>query len=134
MDGVVVMRRLLIDHAPLTALVPASNIFVGTVPLNTFPAVGIREVDRNEMRTVSMGQESVLVRARIQVTVYAKKYPMQKALIFAAKLGPGPHTGVIADVVVKSVMRESVGPDFVDDAAQVYEQSRDFMVTYIEPN
>lgn len=134
MDAVAVIRRLLIEHAPLAALLPANKIFVGTVPLNTFPAIGIREIDRNEARTISMGSENVLVRARIQVTVYAKAYPLQKALIFAAKLGPGPHTGVIADVVVKSVMRESVGPDFVDDAAQVYEQSRDFMVTYIEPN
>lgn len=134
MDGVAVIKQLLVEHAPLLALVPADKIYVGTVPLGVFPAVGIREVDRNEFRTVSMDTESVMIRARIQVTVYAKKYPLQKGLILAAKLGRGPHTGIIADVLVKSVERLSVGPDFVDDAAVVYEQSRDFMVTYIEPN
>lgn len=134
MNGVTIMRALLVAHAPLTALVPAASIVAGTVPLGVLPAIGIKEISRIETETVSRGQANVMVIARIQVTAYAGKYPAKKALIQAAKLGPGVHTGVIAGVTVRSVLRDTVGPDLDDDDAEVYEQSRDFKVTYIEPN
>lgn len=137
MNGVMIIRALLAAHSPLTALVPAANIRAGTVPVGVMPAVGIKEISRVETDTVSRGQTNVMVIARIQVTVYAGGtggYMAKKALIQAAKLGPGAHTGVIAGATVRSVLRDIVGPDFDDDAAKVYEQSRDFKVTYIEPN
>ena len=134
MNGVTIMRALLAAHAPLTALVPTANIKAGTVPLGVMPAIGIKEISRIETDTVSRGQANVLVTARIQVTAYAGSYSAKKAIVQAAKLGPGVHTGVIAEVAVRSVLREMVGPDFDDDDAKVHEQSRDFKVTYIEPN
>ena len=134
MNAVVVMRALLAAHAPLTALVDVGRIVAGTVPQGLVPAIGIRELSRSETRPVSLSRASALVAARVQVTVYAASYAQQKALIQAARLGPGAHTGVIAGVRVLSVLRDAVGPDLGDGADGVCEQARDFQVTYVEPN
>ena len=116
-------------------MIPSEKIFSGDVPQRTgLPAIGVKEVSRNEFKTISAGEATTLVTARIQVTVHAKNYLSQKSVLLAAKLGPGVHTGRIAGVKVRSVRRGDVGPDFSDDSAGIYQQSRDFMVTYIEPN
>lgn len=135
MSSVDVVRALLMAHAPVRALVDAKNIVLGTVPQRAeLPAVGIREISRVEMGAVSMSQAAVLVRARVQVTVLAKTYDSQKVLLQAVKLGPGAHTGEIVGIAVRSVMREQVGPDLSDDDASIFQQSRDFLVTYVEQN
>lgn len=135
MSSVDVVRALLMAHAPVRALVDARNIVLGTVPQRVeLPAIGIREISRVEMSTVSLAQAAVLVRARVQVTVLAKSYDGQKALLQAAKLGPGAHTGEVVGIAVRSVTREQVGPDISDDDAGIFQQSRDFLVTYVEQN
>ncbi|NIA00799.1 hypothetical protein [Massilia sp. CCM 8734] len=132
MSAVAIMRALLVAHAPLIALVPAARIAAGTVPSGALPAIGITEISGNEQDTVARTGNS-LVTSRVQVTVYAASYPQQKDVLKAARLGAGVHTGLIADYVVRSVLRDLVGPDMGDPAVPTFEQSRDFMVTYIEP-
>lgn len=135
MSAVDVVRALLMEHAPVRALVDAKNIVLGTVPQGApLPAIGIREISCVELGTVSLSQAAVLVRARVQVTVMAKNYANQKAVLLASKLGPGAHTGEIAGIAVRSVMREPIGPDLNDDDAGIFQQSRDFIVTYVEAN
>lgn len=134
MNGVVVMRALLLAHAPVTTIV-GQLVFAGDVPQATLlPAIGIKEISRVERGTITNDGPATLVTARIQVTVYSKSYPEQKALLLVAKLGAGVHTGEIAGVTVRSVLRDMVGPDMSDVDAGIYEQSRDFKVTYLEPN
>lgn len=135
MSAVLVMMKLLQAYPPLIALVPASRMFAGTVVQEeVLPAIGVREISRNEFPTVSQAEASSLIRARVQVTVHAKDYRNLKDILLAAKLGPGVQSGVIGGVRVRSVRRDDVGPDLSDDDAGIYRQSRDFMVRYIEPN
>jgi hypothetical protein len=135
MSAVKVMRALLLAHPALAALLPADSIVAGTVPQATvLPAIGIKEVSSNEFLTVAQREPGTLVRSRVQVTVYAKSYPEQKRLLQAVKLGPGIYAGIIAGVPVRSVRRGDVGPDFSDEGAGIYEQSRDFFVSFIEPS
>ncbi|OEZ80992.1 hypothetical protein JAB6_40270 [Janthinobacterium sp. HH104] len=135
MSAIKVIRALLIAHSPMLALVPAARIVAGTVPLGTpLPAIGLTEISRVELPTVSLGQRAVQVTARVQVTVYASTYPDQKAVLQAAKLDAGAHTGTVADIAVRSVMRDVVGPDMKDDDADIYQQSRDFKVVFVEAN
>ncbi|HEX8615667.1 MAG TPA: hypothetical protein VF800_30665 [Telluria sp.] len=132
MSSVAIVRALLVAHAPLIALVPATRVAAGTIPAGALPAIGITEISGNEQDTVARAGNS-LVTARVQVTVYASSYPQQKAVLRAAKLGAGVHTGLIAGYEVRSVLRDLVGPDMGDSTVPTFEQSRDFMVTYIEP-
>jgi hypothetical protein len=133
MHGVAVMNALLMAHSQLTDLVGA-EIWAGDVPHDSMPAVGIKEISRVEEDTVARSGTHTLVTARIQVTVYAASYPQQKAILAAAKLGAGVFTGQIAGVAVRSVLREAVGPDMGSREMKTFEQSRDFKVTYLEPN
>lgn len=135
MDAVAVMRELLLAHDPLTALV-GDRVIAGTVPMSavTPVAIGLTEISRYDADTVSRSGPSTLVTARVQVTVYATKYPAMKAALNAARLGPGVFTGMIAGVEVRSVLRDNVGPDLSDEEPGIAEQSRDFLVTYLEPN
>jgi hypothetical protein len=134
MSAVKVMRALLQANSAVVALVPLERVDAGTVPQESeLPAIGIKEIGRNEFATVARAEKRVLVRSRVQVTVYAKSYPEQKAVLLAAKLGPGVHTGVVAGVTVRSVVRGEVGPDLSEEDAGIFEQSRDFIVSYIEP-
>ncbi|PHV13895.1 hypothetical protein CSQ90_26030 [Janthinobacterium sp. BJB303] len=135
MSAIKVIRALLVAHAPVLALVPATRIVAGTVPQGTpLPAIGLTEISRVEMPTASLAQRAVQVTARVQVTVHAGTYTEQKAVLQAARLGPGAHTGTIDGVAVRSVVRDAVGPDLKDEAASIFEQCRDFKVVFVEAN
>lgn len=129
MNGVAVMRSLLAAHAPIVAIV-GEKVYAGDIDYDKLPAVGLREISRREADTV--GRTSRMVTARIQVTVHAATYPAQKELLHATRLGDGVHTGAIAGVQVRSVLRDSVGPD-LNPAEGLFQQSRDFIVSYLEP-
>ncbi|WP_332848713.1 tail completion protein gp17 [Massilia sp. S19_KUP03_FR1] len=134
MDGVAVMRALLLAHEPLTALV-GDNVVAGTIPADTaLPAVGIKEIGRYGMDTVARAGATTLVTARIQVTATSGDYPQMKAVLAATKLGAGTFTGMTAGAYVCSVLEDGVGPELTDDAPGLNQQSRDYKVTYREPN
>lgn len=136
MSAVAIMRTLLTQHAPLLALVPAERIFAGIIPQNTpLPAVAIEEIDGFEQSTIARLQGTTMQRRRVQVTVCALSYASQKAVHTACKLGPGVHRGTYLGFKTLSVLPAGVGPDLNDlDDDGVYEQSRDFMVTFAEAN
>lgn len=135
MSAVKVMRALLIAHAPVLAIVSSDKVVAGTIPQGVvLPALGIKEISRVERATAALDRATVMVTARVQVTALANSYSGQKALLQAAKLGRGSHTGVIAGVTVLSVTRDMVGPDMSDEDAGIYEQSRDFKVVFTETN
>lgn len=134
MDGVAVMRALLLAHAPLVAMV-GDNVVAGTIPADTaLPAVGIKEIGRYGADTVARAGATTLVTARIQVTATSGSYPQMKAVLAATKLGAGTFTGMTAGVYVCSVLEDGVGPELTDDAPGLNQQSRDYKVTYREPN
>lgn len=134
MSGVAIMRALLAANANVTALVPAARIFAGIAPQGTaLPTLSVAEVGHRELDTLARKGPCVTLRERVQVTIVAATYPTQKALLKATRLGPGIHRGTVAGFTVLAVQPDTVGPDLnnLDDDG-LYEQSRDFMVTYVE--
>ena len=130
MNAIAIMRALLLDHDPVRGIV-GDNVCAGEVDYDQVPAIGLREISRREADTVA--RTSRMVIARVQVTVHTKSYGEQKDLLQAARLGPGAFTGIVAGVEVRSVLRDTVGPDLEDPEAGLFQQSRDFIVTYLEP-
>lgn len=136
MSAVAIMRALLTTWAPLTAVVPTSRIIAGTLPVGTvLPAVSVMEVGGDELATVARAGPTTTNTIRVQVTCAAKSYATQKQLMAATKLGAGVHGGTVAGFRVKAVEPAGVGPDLnnLDDDG-IYEQSRDFIVTFVELN
>lgn len=139
MSATAIVRALLVTHAPLTALVPAARIIAGIIPQNTtLPAISITEISSNpKITTTRRATATEPMESRVQVTVLTKgenAYRQLKAILHAAKLGKGVHTGVIAGFDVNSVMPVNVNPEIPPADDGIYEQSRDFMVVFAEPN
>ena len=134
MSAVKAIRALLVAHAPVAAIV-GQRIYAGLVPEGSpYPILYIGEVSRTERLTTSLTGSSVLVMARVQVTAITRSYAECKALLQAARLDAGAHTGVIAGVTVRSITRQPIGPDFYDADVKTFEQSRDFMIVFTEEN
>jgi len=127
MSGVSAVRHLLANNAALVALVPAAKIFIGVVPLNTaLPAIGVTQVDSVPRLTVAMVESGRLHDERVQVTVLTKAYQTN---ISAAVLAALPNqSGTVNGTKVDSLLPDGEGPDLYDDAAVIYERSRDFIV------
>lgn len=136
MSAVAIIQALLKAHAPLTALLPAARVIAGKIPANVpLPAISVSEVDGDEIGTVARLNTASTIKARVQVTVVAESYGAQKALMHAIKLGAGVHRAVVAGYQTLSVLPAGTGPDMNNlDNDGIYEQSRDFLVTFVEPN
>jgi hypothetical protein len=133
--SVKVIRSLLASSGPLTSLVPAAHIMAGTVPEATqLPAIGITEVSLVPVSAIDAQAEFSLVASRIQVTIMTKDYPSSRTILDEVRRACNFARGEIAGVDVASIVRDTVGPDLSDDAAEVHFKSIDFKVTYHEQN
>lgn len=136
MSGVAIVRELLAAHKPVTDIVPNARIFAGIAPQGTtLPAISVSTVYAEEFSTVARLNAKKQNRERVQVTVYTQgNYAQMKALLKACSLGRGVHKGTIVGFEVNSVLPEGENPEIPPGDDKIYEQSRDFMVTFIEAN
>lgn len=138
MSAVAIVRALLAAHVPLTTLVPAAKIFAGAAPQGTEPPlVSVTRIYGNEISTIARRQPGKTTRTRVQVTVLAKDpggYAASEKILKAAALGTGVHTGTVLSYSVKSILPQGEGPDLPVGDDRIHEKSRDFVVTFSEPN
>lgn len=138
MSAVAIVRALLAAHAPLTLLVQPSKIFAGAAPQGTEPPlVSVTRVYGDEISTIARRQPGKTMRTRVQVTVLTKDpngYRDSENILKAAALGAGVHTGQVLSYHVKSILQQGEGPDLPVGDDKIHEKSRDFMVTFSEPN
>lgn len=140
MSGVAAIRYLLANNTAVLAVVPASRIMAGDLPLNTaMPAISVTEVDSQPRNTVAMNEPNRMHTERVQVSVLFKGpqgtpagtgVPGVKALL-PLVLAACPHThGSVNGVNVVSILPDTEGPDLADQATALYSGSRDFIVTW----
>ncbi len=135
MSGAAIIRELLTKNAAITAVVPATRIRAGFIPqATTLPAISVTTISESEEGTMARLLPIKMIRERVQVTVLAKDYVTMKKLMKATALGSGVHTGVVLGFNVNSVMPWGVNPEIPISGDEIYEQSRDFMVTFREAN
>jgi hypothetical protein len=133
MSGVIAIRSLLANNTAVLAVVPATKIMAGVIPLDTvLPAIGISHISTTERNTVAMDTAQVMATERVQVTVQAKSYADQKSILeLVRKACPNTH-GTVNGIEVDSILPEIAGPDLRDDELLIFVQSRDFIVKFIE--
>ena len=133
MSGVAIVRYLLSVNAPLIAVVPATRIAAGVLPLNTeLPAIGVKEVDALQYLTVSMSSANRHMAGRVQVTVLAKTYPSKKQILALIRDALPISRGTVNGISCDSILPDLVGPDLDDPESIIFEQSQDFMVRWNE--
>lgn len=136
MSGPAIINRLIAERPDILAMVGDPNsITVGKVPVLTkLPAIGITHVGSTLTGTISRQTRTELSRTRVQVTVYANSQKQLADLLMLCKLGKGTHTGFVGPYYVNSVIPLGEGPQILPAGDEIFEQSRDFMVTFAEAN
>lgn len=127
MSGVSAVRYLLANNSALIALVPAARIFVGVAPLNTaLPAIAVTQISGVPHLTVAMTESGKIHTERVQVTVLTSAYQTN---ISTAVLAALPNqSGTVNSTKIDSILPDGEGPDLFDDASEIHERSRDFIV------
>ena len=133
MSGVIAIRYLLANNAPLLAVVPAAKIMAGVIPIETvLPAIAVNHISTVERNTVAMNSAKVMATERVQVTVQAKSYADQKSILdLVRKACPNTHA-TVNGIEVDSILPELAGPDLHDYDLGIFLQSRAFIVKFIE--
>ena len=127
------VRYLLANNAPITALVPAARIVYGELALNTvLPAIEVRQISGTPRNTLAMSETRTLHSDRVQVTCLAKTWAAKEALMALLLAACPNQRGTVNSVVVDSIIRDTEGPDLSDPATSIYAKSRDFMVRWTE--
>lgn len=131
MSAIKAISYLLSHNSNLIAAVPAAKIFAGQIPINTvLPAVAVNEISTTEYLTVALNESKVTETTRVQVSVQTKTYATQKSILeLVRKALPNTHA-TVNGVDVDSIVPEGAGPDLRDDDANIFMQSRDFMVRF----
>ena len=131
MSGVAIVRHLLANNAALVAQVPATKIMAGQIPINTIlPAISVAHISGVQRNIVAMNAEKYQVTDRVQVTVMAGTYGLQKSILALIRAAC-PHTrGTVNGFDCDSILPDVEGPDFRDDAAAIFMQSQDFIVKF----
>jgi hypothetical protein len=135
MSGVAIVRALLAAHKPVTDVVPATRIYSGIAPQGvTLPAISVSTVYGDEFPTVARRNANKQNWESVQVTVLSSNYVQMKNLLKACSLGSGVHKGTVVGLKVNSVIPDGINPEIPPGDDKIFEQSRDFMVTFVEAN
>jgi hypothetical protein len=130
-SAVKAIRYLLANNANLIAVVAATKIFSGAIPLNTaLPAIVVKHISTTERLAIKNAGAKFCV-SRVQVTVQAKTYATQKSILELVRIALASTHATVNGVEVDSIAPDGAGPDLWDADADIYEQSRDFLVRWI---
>ena len=131
MSGVAIIRTLLAANSAVIAAVPSTKIMAGVIPLGTvLPAISIAHISGTTRNTIAMNDAKTFCTDRVQVTVLAKTYPQQKALLALVQAACPNTRGTVGGIACDSVLDDVCGPDIFDADATIYFQSQDFIVKF----
>lgn len=132
MNGVIVVRSLLVADNGVTALVPAVRIVAGMLPQGTtIPAISLMSVSSTDRNIAAPGPNR-RVSERVQVTVLAASYSAAKAIIRAVRAAAADQMPAIDGLTDVTVHTDSAGPDFLDEETGIHMQTQDFRVSFNE--
>lgn len=142
MSGVSVIRYLLANNAPVTAVIPSGRVIAGPIPLGTvLPAISVTLVDSlPAFRLVRVNEANKMHEDRVQTTAlfygakatvpgagYLGLYQMMKLILAACPSQRGTVNGFVVDSIIPDIL----GPDLHDQETDLYSSSRDFRVRWI---
>ncbi len=132
MNGVIVVRSLLVADTGLMALVPEARIAAGSLPQGTvLPAISLMSVSSVDRNIPAPGTKR-RVTERVQITVLARTYPETKTILAAIRAAAAdkmPEIDGLSDVTVHT---DSAGPDFLDEETGIHMQTQDLRVSFNE--
>lgn len=133
MDGVAAVRSALVADDDLLVLTPATRIIAGPLPVSALlPSVSLQSISKVDRNIPAPGSQRH-VRERVQVTVAARNYVEQKAILRAVRHAATDNLAAAVDGLDSvTIHTESAGPDFMLEEASIYMVTQDFIVQYNE--
>ncbi len=132
MTGMEIVGELLRANAAVTAMVSAEWIKGGALPDNApLPSLLVRTVSLTDDQPLRRGP-MVRSTARIAVTVRARDYREQRAVIKAVRTVCNGFTGDLAGAERIAILTSGLGPD-LNGPNGSFEQTQDFRVTFDAP-
>lgn len=131
--AVLAVHYLLQHNTGLLTVVPLARIFTSYIPMGTtLPALCVNEISTTDEFSMSLADPKRLPQSRIQVTVQAKTYADQKAVLELARKALPNQRGTVNGVEVDSILPDGAGPDLRNDDDEIFMQSRDFLVRFTQ--
>ena len=132
MSGVAIVRYLLANDAALTAVVPASRIMAGVIPINmALPTISVMQISGVPHNMIGMASATRMFKDRVQVTVMCSDYPATKTIFNLIKAALPVSRGTVNGFTCDSILLDMQGPDFFDQETNIYMQSYDYIVNYV---
>ncbi len=142
MSGVAVIRSLLAGNSSVIAIIPATRIMAGDLPLNTvMPAIAVTQIDSIPHNHIRILESNKLHTDRVQVSVLFKGpqgspagtgYVGVKAMMKLVLAACPSQYGTVNGIAVQNITPADEGPDLYDDATALHNSSRDFFVRWTE--
>ncbi len=140
MSGVAVVRWLLANNSPITAIIPAARIMAGDLPLNTvMPAIAVTLMDAQPRVTGAMNEAHRMHTDRVQVS-YLFKGPLGtpsgtgyvgvRGMAALVRTACKFTRGTINGIDVLDIIEDQEGPDLADAATALYSGSTDYVVRW----
>lgn len=127
--GVDIVGALLRDDPALSLIVPNERIKAGALPDDAaLPALLLRCVSSVELQPLRRGGTTRTI-DRVAVTVRAKSYRDQRAVIALVKARCAGRTGDIGGGRRVAILTSGTGPD-LRGPADTFEQAQDLRVSY----
>ena len=100
------------------------------IPINTaLPAIVVKHIDDVEVKAINAAGTKRFT-ARVQVTVQAKTWASKVTILELVRLALVSTFSTVDGVVVYGISSEGSGPDLDDVGAEIYERSRDFLISW----
>jgi hypothetical protein len=132
MDGIAAVRTVLTADATLLGLVPAARIQAGALPQGfTLPALALESISKVDRNILEAGSTRH-VTERVQVTVLARDYPSQKAILRAVRHAAADKFPTVTGLTNVTIHTDGAGPDLMNEEASIRIGTQDFRVTYTE--
>lgn len=132
MSGTTIIGALLLDHAPLGAVVAAVAIREDRLPDGiALPALLVREISSVEWQALTPGA-AVPTTDRVAVAVRAGSSRERKAIMKLVRAACRGKIGTIAGFANVAVLTAGAGPA-VTGLADSFEQTQDFRVAFDAP-
>lgn len=132
MNGDDIVGAMLIEYAPLTAVVAVTGIKTVAIPDNTplpnLLITVVSSVDRQPLRRGSF----VRVKDRVQVKVRAQNHEERREVIRLVRKCCAGMTGAIGGGVNVAILTAGQGPD-LRGPGNSYEKAQDFSVSFDDP-
>ena len=132
MDGVAAVRSVLVADGTVTGLVPVGRIIAGALPQGfTLPAIALESISKMDRNILHPGSDRH-VNERVQVTVLAKTYPSQKAILRAIRHAAADTFPTVTGMSNVTIHTDGAGPDLLNEDASIRIGTQDFRVDYTE--